>query len=115
MHERFQALVHGAILALIIGWVLYIGKTIFVPVVLSVLVVYVIVGLTRLLERVPGLGTALPPWLRYTLSIVVIAVGLVAAFSEIITYTDILLAHAPQYRESLLAAIQRGAAFIGIE
>jgi predicted PurR-regulated permease PerM len=115
MHERFQAFVHGAILALIIGWVLYIGKPIFVPVVLSVLVVYVIVGLTRLLERVPGIGTALPPWLRYALSIVAIAVGLVAAFYEIITYTDILRAHAPQYREVLLAAIQRGAAFIGIE
>src|SRR4029077_2012740 len=83
MHERFQALVHGAILALIIGWVLYIGKPIFVPVVLSVLVVYVIVGLTRLLERIPVLGSALPVWLRYTLSIVVIALGLVAAFYEI--------------------------------
>jgi predicted PurR-regulated permease PerM len=115
MHERFQAFVHGAILALIIGWVLYIGKPIFVPVVLSVLVVYVIVGLTRLLERIPGLGPALPPWLRYALSIVVIAVVLVAAFYEIVTYTDILRAHAPQYQESLLTAIQRGAAFLGIE
>src|SRR5262245_48906460 len=115
MHERFQALVHGAILALIIGWVLYIGKSIFVPVVLSVLVVYVIVGLTRLLERIPGLGPALPPWLRYALSIVAIAVLLIAAFYEIVTYTDVLRAHAPQYQESLLAAIQRGAAFLGME
>jgi AI-2 transport protein TqsA len=109
MHERFQALVHGAILALIVGWVLYIGKAIFVPVVLSVLVVYVVVGLTRLLERIPGLGPALPVWLRYTLSIVAIALGLVAAFYEIVTYADILRAQAPQYLESLLAAIQRGA------
>ena len=115
MHERFQALVHGAILALIIGWVLYIGKPIFVPVVLSVLVVYVIVGLTRLLERIPGLGAALPIWLRYALSIVVIALIQVAAFYEIVTYTDVLRAYAPQYKESLLAAIQRGAALLGIE
>jgi len=115
MHERFQALVHGALLALIIGWVLYIGKPIFVPVVLSVLVVYVIVGLTRLLERIPVLGSALPRWLRDALSIVVIALGLVAAFYEILTYADILREHAPQYQKSLLAAIQRGAALVGIE
>ena len=40
--------------ALIIGWVLYIGKDVFVPVVFSILVFYVIVGLTRLLA--PGSG-----------------------------------------------------------
>jgi AI-2 transport protein TqsA len=115
MHDRFQAVVHGAILALIIGWVLYIGKPIFVPVVLSVLVVYVIVGLTRLLERIPGLGPALPVWLRYALSIVVIAMSLIGAFYEIVKYIDILREHAPQYRESLLIAIQRGATLLGIE
>jgi len=30
-----QALVYGAVLALIIGWVLYIGRGVFVPVVLA--------------------------------------------------------------------------------
>src|SRR5262249_13318419 len=115
MHERFQGLVHGAILALIIGWVLYIGKSIFVPVVLSVLVVYVIVGLTRLLERIPGVGAALPSWLRYALSFIVIALVLVATFYEVVTYADVLRANGPQYKESLLAAIQRGAALLGIE
>ena len=115
MNERFQALVHGAILALIIGWVLYIGKSVFVPVVFSVLVVYVIVGLTRLLQKIPALGRALPVQVRYALSVIVIAFGITAAMYEVVTYMDILLAHAPQYQESLLAAIQRGAVFLRIE
>jgi len=33
---QFQKLVYGAILSLIIGWVLYIGKDVFIPVALIV-------------------------------------------------------------------------------
>jgi len=115
MHERFQALVGGAVLAVIIGWVLYIGKGVFVPVVFGVLVVYVIVGLTRLLQKLPVLGRALPPTVRLALSVGVIAVGIAATVYAIVTYVDVLLAHAPQYQESLLAAIQRGAVFLRLE
>ncbi len=115
MHERFQALVSGAVLALIIGWVLYVGQAVFVPVVFSVLVVYVIVGLTRLLQKIPLLGRMLPSPVRYALSVIVIVSAITVAIYEVVTYTDILLAHAPQYQESLLAAIQRGAVFLRIE
>jgi hypothetical protein len=45
MSERFQATVYGLVLALGIGWTLYIGKSVIAPIVFSVLVVYVIVGL----------------------------------------------------------------------
>ena len=45
MSERFQATVYGLVLSLGIGWTLYIGKSVIVPIVFSVLVVYVIVGL----------------------------------------------------------------------
>ena len=115
MHERFQALVSGAVLALIIGWVLYIGKAVFVPVVFGVLVVYVIVGLTRLLQRIPLLGRVLPLQVRQALSVAVIAAGVTAVVYEVITYANNFLEHAPQYQESLLAAIQRGAVFFRIE
>jgi predicted PurR-regulated permease PerM len=115
MHERFQALVSGAILAVIIGWVLYIGKGVFVPVVFSAIVVYVIVGLTRMLQKIPVVGDALSLPVRYALSVVVIVAGITAAVYEIVTYMDILLRHAPQYQEALLAAIQRGATFLHIE
>lgn len=115
MHERFQALVLGAILAVIIGWVLYIGRSVFVPVVFSVLVVYVILGLTRLLERLPKIGPAIPLWLRQALSVVAIAAALVVTFVAIARYADVMRAQGPQFLESLLATIQRVAAFFGIE
>jgi AI-2 transport protein TqsA len=115
MNARFQTLVHGAALGLIIGWVLYIGKDVFVPIVLGAFVVYVIVGLTRLLGGVPVIGRILPVQARSALSVLVIAFGLIAVVNLVLANKDNVLALTPQYQESLLGAIQRVAAFLRIE
>ncbi len=115
MNDRFQSLVSGAVLAVVIGWVLHIGKEVFVPIIFGALVVYVIVGLTRLLGRIPVIGRILPPRMRSALSVLVIAWGLVAIANLILANKDSVLALAPQYQESLLAVIQRGAVLLHIE
>lgn len=115
MNGRFQTLVYGAVLALIVGWVLYVGKDVFVPIVFSILVVYVIAGLTRLLGTVPFLGKMLPPWVRYTLSLLAIGLGLVEAAYLVMASRESVMALAPQYQQSLLAAIQKGATLLRIE
>jgi predicted PurR-regulated permease PerM len=114
-NARLQALVYGAVLALIIGWVLYIGRDVFVPVVLGVLVVYVIVGLTRLLGRLPYVGRRLPDKLAYALSMLLIGAGFAAAVSLAIGNMDGVLARGPLYQESLLASIQQLAVRLGFE
>jgi AI-2 transport protein TqsA len=114
-HRRFQALVSGAVLALIVGWVLYIGRDVFVPIVFAILAVYVIVGLTRLLGRIPVVGRVLPLRGRYALSILVIAAGFAEAVYLILAYKDSVVALAPQYQQSLLGVIQRAAAFFRVE
>ena len=114
-HRRFQALVYGAVLALIVGWVLYVGRDVFVPIVFAVLAVYVIGGLTRLLGRIPLVGRILPLRGRYALSILVIALGFAEAAWLIVAYKDAVMALAPQYQESLLAVIQQGAVLFRIE
>ena len=115
MNHRLQAFVYGAILALICGWVLYIGREIFVPIVLGILVVYVIVGVARLLRRIPWLGRVLPVPIHYTLSVLIIALTLVLVAYLVIANRERVLALAPTYQESLLAAIQKFAAFFHIE
>ena len=115
MQQRLPTLVQGALLAVIIGWTLYVGRPVFVPVVFSVLVVYVILGLARLLERMPGIGPALPSWLRLAISIVVMTVALAVIFVAVERYADAMRVRGPQFLESLLATIQRGSAFLGIE
>ncbi len=114
-NARLQALVYGTALALIIGWVLYIGKDVFVPVVLGVLVVYVIVGLTRLLGRLPYVGRRLPDKLAYALSMLLIGAGFAAAVSLAIANMDGVIARGPLYQESLLASIQQLAVRLGVE
>lgn len=115
MNHRLQTFVYGAILALIGGWVLYIGRDIFVPIVLGILVVYVIVGVARLLRRIPWLGRVLPVPMHYTLSVLIIALTLVLVAYLVIASRERVLALAPTYQESLLAAIQKSAAFFHIE
>ena len=115
MNDRFQSLVSGAVLAVVIGWVLHIGKEVFVPIIFGALVFYVIVGLTRLLGRIPVIGRILPPRLRSALSVLVIAWGLIAIANLILANKDSVLALAPQYQESLLAVIQRGAVLLHLE
>ena len=116
LHERIIANRRvSTVLTLGIGWLLYVGKGIFVPIVLSVLVVYVIDGLARLLGRVPVLGMRLPEYVRYTLSIALIVVILVYVARMLMASLGNVVALAPHYEASLLNAIQAIAERLGVE
>ena len=115
MNPRFQAIVFGAILALILGWVLHVGRDVLVPLAFGVLVAYVIFGLTQLLLRVPGLGRRMPVQLRNAASVLVISSGLVGMVYLLLASSDGITAYAPKYQRSLLAGIQRVAVLLRIE
>lgn len=112
---QFQKFVYGAILSLIIGWVLYIGKDVFIPVAFGAVVVYIIVGLAYALYRIPYVGRILPVGVRQTLSVLAIAFALLVVTHVVMANKDRAIALAPQYQQSLLAAIQRVAVFLRIE
>ena len=101
--------------ALAIGWVLYVGKSILVPIVFGVLVAYVIVGLTQLLFRMPFIGRFLPQHIAYTLAVLVIAIAVAAIVSLVGTTLSGIVALAPQYEGALLKAVQDFAARLGFE
>ena len=113
--ERLRALVYGTVLLLSIGWVLHVGKAIFVPAVLGAVIVYIIVGLAQALDRLPGVGPALPSRLRYLFSIVLIGVICFLFAYLVMANKERALALAPQYQQSLLATIQRAAVYFGLE
>jgi predicted PurR-regulated permease PerM len=113
--DRLRALTYGTVLLLCIGWVLHVGKPIFVPAVFGAVVVYIIVGLADALGRLPGLGRVLPSWLRYLVSFAVIGlIGFLFAYL-VMANRERALALAPQYQQSLLAAIQSVAVYFGFE
>jgi len=107
--------VYGSALMLITGWLLYIGKDVCVPVFFGLVVVYVIVGLAQVMHGIPLLGRVLPLQARYALSVLVITLLLLAVVGLLVINKDRILALAPQYQQSLLAAIQRLAVFLRIE
>jgi AI-2 transport protein TqsA len=113
--DRLRVAVHSTVLILIIGWLLYIGKSIFVPAVLGAVIVYVIVGLAEKLGRLPIIGPRLPVQLRALFSVVVIGLAFFLLAYLIMANKERALALAPQYQQSLLAAIQQGAVFFGVE
>ena len=115
MNARLQSVVHGALLALIVGWVLHIGQAIWVPAILGAVVVYVIVGVTHLLGRVPVAGARVPLQLRYVLSIALICCAVVTLALLAIANKDRVVALVPQYQEALLVAIQKIAAWLRVE
>jgi AI-2 transport protein TqsA len=113
--DRLQSVAYGAGLAVVVGWVLYIGKQVFVPMVFGVLVVYVIVGLARVATAIPVIGPRLPAPARYALSIIGIAVALAAGVRLVVNNVGRVVQLAPTYQDALLARIQSGTEFFGIE
>ena len=113
--ERFRSLVYGSAFVLIVGWVLYIGRDVFVPVFFGAVVVYVVVGLAHALGRIPVAGRFIAPRLRTLLSIAFIAWAVLTTFDLVVANRDKVLARAPQYQESLLATIQKLAVLLRIE
>ncbi|HSM42639.1 MAG TPA: AI-2E family transporter, partial [Afifellaceae bacterium] len=61
--NRFRNFVLGVGLAVMIGWVLYIGQSILIPVIASVIVAYILMTLARRMAELPLIGRAAPGWL----------------------------------------------------
>ena len=63
---RLQVLVQALALALMLGWLLVIGRQVLVPMVLAVMLAYVVVGVAGLMRAVPGVGRIGRGGCRYT-------------------------------------------------
>lgn len=111
----FQRLVYGVALSLMLGWVLYVGRGIIVPVVEAALIVYVIMGLARILEHVPWVGRHVPGWARNLFSILLIGAILAMMVLLMITNINQVAEVMPQYTERLLNLVQSAAAQMGFE
>ena len=115
MNESLRNAAYAMVLTLGIGWLLHAGKGIVVPIVLSVLVVYVIDGLAGLFARLPGLGPQVPAYVHYALSILLIVLILVYVARLLMASLGSVMALAPEYETSLLNVIQTIAEYLGVE
>lgn len=114
-HDRFRNLVYGMALAIMIGWILYIGQNVFVPVIASVILTYIVVALARRMEFLPVIGTLMPGPVRFIISLVAIGFIITGFVLLIIQNINQVIALVPQYQASLLRIIQGLAVQFGFE
>jgi predicted PurR-regulated permease PerM len=86
-----------------------------VPIALSIFAVYVIVGVSRLLGKVPYLGPRLSSRVRHVLAVVVIAAVIIEAGYLVIASKDVIVGFAPKLQKLLVGTIEWLAAHIPIE
>jgi predicted PurR-regulated permease PerM len=110
-----QTLVLALALGIMVGWLLHIGRSIIVPLVVAVVVVYVIIGLARFLDHVPLIGHHIPGWARHVFSILVIVAGLGTIVSLIVSNVNQVAAVAPRYESTLLGFAQQISEIFGFE
>ena len=115
VNERFRSFVVGVFLAIAMGWVLHIGQDIFIPIIFSVLVGFVIIGLTRLLEKTPLEGRHMSVQIRYLAASLMIVACLFGVVYLLLSNIGRAVLLAPQYQDSLLSNIQGLAVSLGIE
>jgi AI-2 transport protein TqsA len=110
-----QPLVYSVVLSVLIGWVLFVARDVLVPVAYSIIIVYIVLGMTRQMARIPRLGPHLPVALRYAVSAGVILGALWGLVLLILGSIAEITDNAARYDQAALGAIQRAAAWIGIE
>nr|MBL8455200.1 AI-2E family transporter [Zoogloeaceae bacterium] len=112
---RFNNFVYGVALTLMLGYILFIGRPIFVPVVTSILIVYVIIGVSRLSGFIPLVGKRIPIHVRYILAAIVITALLMELSALFVGNLATIVTRAPEFQENLLNTLQTGATHVGIE
>ncbi|WP_273523903.1 AI-2E family transporter [Rhodosalinus sediminis] len=105
---------YGLALALMLGWLLWIGKPVLLPVLAAGIAVYVLSTAAASMESVPVLGR-LPGWMRRTLILIAFAVAVVMLFVLVINNLAQVVAALPRYEANLDALVTRGAGLMGIE
>lgn len=114
VETRLRIAFYVVALILMAGWLVLVGRPILVPVFAAIVVVFVIIGLSRFLARVPRLKT-LPGWARDLLATAVICVGIVEIVGLVASNIGAFAARAPVYQEALLSIYQQIAVYFDFD
>lgn len=106
----------AAVLAVIvlIGWLLYIGQDVLIPILLGVLFLTIVSATAKALGRLPGL-TQLSARLHRGLALIAILLLLVALVFFVVENTQGLLARLPEYGESFTTLVNSFSGVFGFD
>jgi predicted PurR-regulated permease PerM len=94
--DTFRNLVLGVLLAIMIGWVLSVGRGVILPVVASLIVAYIVLGLADRVGRLPVIGPRIPSPVRHVAAVLVIGAALFALMSLILSNVGQVAELAPE-------------------
>jgi len=112
--RRLAAITLGLGLALMIGWLLSVGRGLLMPIVIAVLSVYVITSASAAMENFRATRW-MPSFLRKLILLIAFILILGAFNGVVIVTVRDLVAQAPEYQANLERMISRGMEILGIE
>lgn len=105
---------YGTVLVVALGWLLWIGKPVLLPILAAVISVYVLSNAAASLGRLPVLSR-LPEWARRTLILIAFAVAVLLLFVLVFNNLARVAAELPRYQSNLDELVTRAADLLGIE
>ncbi|PWL20030.1 MAG: AI-2E family transporter [Candidatus Aquiluna sp. XM-24bin5] len=105
---------YATALTLMLGWLLWIGKPILLPVFAAVISVYILSTAAASMQALPILGR-LPAWARRGLILILFAIVVILLFILVINNLVQVVAILPQYETNLEQLITDNASILGIE
>lgn len=105
---------YGTALTLMIGWILWIGKAVLLPVLAAVISVYILLTAVQSMQKVPVLGR-LPVWARRAMILLGFTLAVILLFILVIDNLAQVAAALPRYEANLEILITRIANLLGIE
>jgi predicted PurR-regulated permease PerM len=105
---------YAAALTLMLGWFLWVGRPVLVPVIAALISVYILSTAAETMKTVPVLGR-LPGVVRRGLILVAFAISVVLLFILVINNIGQVAAALPRYESNLEALVVRSATLLGVE
>ncbi len=103
---------YGLAIAVLIGFIAYIGRGVLIPLVVAGFLCFLIFTLKENIRRAPVIGKFLPNWLSYLLAFVLIGFGIMLFVEIIKSNVESLLETWPSYEARLRSLIQEGLVFV---
>ncbi|WP_420407828.1 AI-2E family transporter [Hoeflea sp.] len=104
----------GLALTLMIGWLIWIGKPVLLPVLAAAISVYVLSTAAESMKGLPLLGR-LPSWARRVLILIAFVLAVVLLFVLVINNLTQVVAALGRYEANLQTLVTRSASLLGIE
>jgi AI-2 transport protein TqsA len=103
-----------AILIVVIIAALYLGKALFIPLVVAIGIWLLVNAISDAIARIPVVGTRLPGWLRKSVATVIILGFIWLCGIIIIESANQMIAQADEYKARLTSIIEKGLELVGL-